>query len=92
MSKIFEVFTCHNGKTQGYRFGEARAIETIERLERAGCVAHDYLPARDGFYVLDMTNNVKAGPFEDHASAQKQSDWQDMCHDYNSFRVMRQTN
>lgn len=91
MQTIFEIFNCVDGKTQGYRHTEARAVQTVDRcnaISYKGFYA-DYLPAKDeGFYIVDMRDNVKAGPFPDRADAQRKSDFENMATDVNSFHVV----
>lgn len=88
---IFEIFDPVTGKTEGYRHGISKARDLIDRLEKYGHI-RDYLPAsQEGFYVVDMRDNVKAGPFPDHYEAKRVSDFEDMANDYNAFRVVRHT-
>lgn len=90
--QIFEIFNCVDGSTQGYRTSEARAKETCERVPahilNGTAVYLDYLPAKDGFYVVDMRDNVKAGPFADGWEANRNADFENMASDFNSFRVV----
>lgn len=86
---IFEIFNCNDSETSlGRRYGEKRANQTCDRLSASGDV-YDYLPERkEGFYVVDMGDNVKAGPFANEADAKRESDFLDLSHDYNAFRVV----
>lgn len=90
--QIFEIFNCATGRTEGYRFGEKLARETADRCTGANGTVYDYLPAKDGFFVLDMRDNVKAGPFATKAEASRKADFEDMASDTNSFRVFEQGN
>jgi len=86
---IFEIFNCATGKTLGLRHGEKRAIETAERCINAGAGIFDYLPWKvEGAYVVDMRDNVKEGPFVSREKAQDYADFENMCTDVNSFRVV----
>lgn len=96
---IFEIFNCFDGETHGYRFGEEATKKTLERLpalyvedKNGKTYSFDYLPARCGFYVLDMRNTVKFGPYPTHADATKKSDFENMASDTNSFHVYEQVN
>lgn len=62
MQTVFEIFTAHDGRTQGYRHGADIARRTCDRINpvgpdglmRKGAPFHDYLPAKgEGFYVVD---------------------------------------
>lgn len=90
--QIFEIFNCVNGQTQGYRVGLIRAKQTVERIpsyvQNGKRVVLDYIPATDGFYVLDMRANVKAGPFETRDEAQRHADFENQSTDLNSFHVV----
>jgi len=85
MQTVFEIFDCVSGDTLGYRCSEARARQTAER-----CGAQfDYLPAKgEGFYVSDMHDNMKAGPFADRGEASRKADFENMASDVNSFHVV----
>lgn len=85
MQTVFEIFDCRNGKTLGHRASEARARETAER-----CGAlFDYLPDyREGFFVADMRDNIKAGPFANRVRAERIAEFENMASDVNSFRVV----
>lgn len=94
---IYEIFNAVNGSTQGYRFGEEAARKLIERVpnamweEKSGeIIVLDYLPAMQGFYVLDMRDSVKAGPFAERITAQRIADMENLGSDTNSFRVFYQ--
>jgi len=95
---IYEIFNAVDGSTQGYKFGEEAAKRFIDRVggvwrdEKTGkALVFDFLPAREGFYVLDMRDVVKAGPFVTHAEATRKADFENMSSDTNSFRVFAQT-
>lgn len=86
---IFEIFDPVTGKTEGYRCGKVRAVQTCERLEKYGHI-RDYLPVeKEGFYVVDMHDHVKSGPWSDQRMAQGKADFENMCSDVNSFRVVQ---
>lgn len=95
---IFEIFNSVDGKTHGYRSDEEKAEKFCNSLgglvdEATGKqIYYDYLPARCGFYVLDMRNTVKFGPYLTHADATKKSDFENMASDTNSFHVYEQVN
>lgn len=93
---IYEIFNAVNGETQGYRVGLQRAKETVERCDRvhvAGFVA-DYLPAKEGWYVVDMHDRVTTRrdgkPFESQRDADNFADYENQANDNNSFRSYRQ--
>lgn len=91
-NNIFEIFNAVNGETQGYRFGEVRARQTVARCDNVnvpGFVA-DWLPAKDGFFIVDIRDNVKDGPFGDCRTAQAKADFENQGSDTNSFRVYQQ--
>jgi len=98
MVEIFEIFNAVNGATLGYRTSEKRAKETCERTppyrdtKTGGMVVLDYLPALNGFYVLDMRDDVKGGRYLDRGNADKASDFENMASDVNSFRVVQWRN
>lgn len=59
---IFEIFTAHDGRTQGFRYGEDVARQTCDRINPVGSDGllvkgapfHDFLPAsHEGFYIAD---------------------------------------
>jgi hypothetical protein len=51
MQTVFEIFDSRDGKAQGFRHTERKALETCTRI--GGSM--DYLPASaEGFYVVDM--------------------------------------
>lgn len=84
METVFEVFDSRDGKPQGYRHTERKALETCERI--GGFM--DYLPAREeGFYVIDMRDFVKAGPFECRRDAEDRAGFENRANDNNSFSV-----
>jgi hypothetical protein len=91
MQTIFEIFDPVTGKTEGYRHGRRVARSLIDRLENYGHI-RDYLPAaREGFYVVDMRDFVKDGPFADRTAAQNKADFENLANDYNSFTVVEHT-
>lgn len=88
METVFEIFDCRTGRTQGYRHGEARALQTVERVERAGIVL-DYLPAKsEGFYVVDDLDHVSAGPFKVRSNADARQMVANQGSDRRTFRVV----
>lgn len=93
---IYEIFNSVDGATLGYRVGLERAKQTCERCgavrdNKTGTITvMDYLPAREGFYVLDMRDTVKAGPFPTREEARSKADFENMASDTNSFHVYRQ--
>lgn len=89
---IYEIFNAVDGRPAGRRFGLERVKQTLDRLEAVTIpgVVYDYLPGREGYYVLDMRDAVKAGPFVRPEAAKEYADFEDMCSDTNSFRVYRQ--
>jgi hypothetical protein len=104
---IFEIFTAHDGRTQGYRHTEAVAKRTCDRINpvgpdglmRKGAPFHDYLPSpHEGFYVVDMRGFVKAGPFmsagrpnASRADAELRCMVENQGSDSNSFSVVEHT-
>jgi hypothetical protein len=98
MAQVFEIFNAVDGKTAGYRFGIERAKQTVERCSNIPNTVYDYLPAREGFYILDMRDNVKIPALRDatavcfptEADAQGYADFQNQGSDTNSFRVFEQ--
>ena len=94
---IFEIFNCQEGAKLGLRHGEKRARETVARLDGAKveykktglASVFDYAPAKEeGFFVVDMGDNVKAGPFASRDAAERKASFEDMASDTNSFRVV----
>lgn len=94
--QIFEIFNSVNAKTFGYRTSESRAKETVERTPKyydgnGVLVVLDYLPAREAYFVLNMRDMVKGSGYATEAEAQKAADWENMCNDYDAFRVVKNT-
>jgi hypothetical protein len=89
---IYEIFNAVDGKTQGFRCGISRTTETIRKFDAINIPGYvvDYVPAREGFYVIDMRECVKAGPFQTRDEAQRNADWENQCNDFNSFSVVKQ--
>lgn len=85
MQTVFEIFDSRDGKAQGFRHTERKALETCTRI--GGSM--DYLPASaEGFYVVDMRDFVKDGPFADHRDAIDRAGFHNMATDNNSFSVV----
>ena len=82
--QIFEIFNAVDGSTQGFRTSEQAAKSACYQIK----AYWDYLPAKDGFYIVDMRDNVKAGPFVDGWEASRKADFMNMADDFNSFRVV----
>lgn len=95
---IYEIFNSVDGTTHGYRSDEAKAEKFCNSLgglidEASGKqIYYDFLPARCGFYVLDMRNAIKAGPFATRTDAERKSDFENQSSDTNSFHVYEQVN
>lgn len=90
METIFEIFDCLTGKTQALRHTERKAIETCQRIAGSdGFSGLDCLPySKEGFYVVDMRDFVKAGPFADKDDADKRCMVENQSSDTNSFHVV----
>lgn len=98
MLQIFEIFNAVNGATLGYRTSEIRAKQTCERTppyrdnKTGNLMVLDYLPALNGWYVLDQKDNVKGGQYLARINADKAADFENMASDVNAFRVVQWTN
>lgn len=96
MSQIFEIFNSVDGATLGHRFGEARAKQTVERCgavrdnATGALTVMDYLPAKPGFYVLDMRDNVKEFWQDNRGKAEASVMIHNQSSDTNSFRIFEQ--
>lgn len=99
MQTIFEIFTAHDGRTQGYRHTEAVARRTCERINpvgtdgllKAGAPFHDYLPAkREGFYVVDDRGSVVSAlrPYATRAQADAKASLENLSSDVRTFAVV----
>jgi hypothetical protein len=85
---VFEIFNPVDGKTEGYRAGEASARLLISRLEKYGHI-RDFLPAPvDGYYVANTAGHIKSGPFAEWLEAANRADFENMGSDTNTFRVV----
>lgn len=82
---MYEIFNPVDGRTQGYKRTEADAIAFCKRCEPAFL---DYLPARDGYYIVDMRGNVKEYAGEDYSKARNKADYLNMGSDTNSYSVV----
>lgn len=87
MQTIFEIFDSVDGRTQGYREGEDIALQTCERAGRYGHTSLDYLPARDGFYVVDMRGFVRGHAYADRDLAERNANMENMATDTNAYHV-----
>lgn len=95
---IFEIFTAHDGRVQGFRHTEAKARQTCERINpvgndgllRKGAPFHDYLPAkREGFYVVDDRGYVATmRPYLTRAHAEAKAMVENMGSDTRTFAVV----
>ncbi|RQW42795.1 hypothetical protein [Novosphingobium sp. LASN5T] len=92
---IYEIFTSHNGRTQGFREGEDMARRTCERINpvgpdgllRKGAPFHDYLPAPEGFYVVDMRGFVQGRGYSTKEGAMRAAGALNLSSDTNSYHV-----